>query len=126
MNWRVFRLFSSFIFTKSAVIWFPVLSRYFQFVVKILRICVLGGVKTEPGFDHRQVPQQATSAEQRSDRRVAVQLCHCGSRGPRRHHRVGLVGQCALVCARREEDPDRLEIPRLGRDEEGRLTVPLE
>ena len=34
LSWRVFRLFSSFIFTKSAVMWFSLLYRYFKFVLK--------------------------------------------------------------------------------------------
>ena len=37
LNWRAFRLFSSFTFIKSAVVWFLVLFRHFKFIVKFLR-----------------------------------------------------------------------------------------
>ena len=37
LNWRAFRLFSSFTFIKSAVVWFSVLFRHFKFIVKFLR-----------------------------------------------------------------------------------------
>ena len=34
LNWRAFRLFSSFTFIKSAVVWFSVLFCYFKCIVK--------------------------------------------------------------------------------------------
>ena len=37
LNWRAFRLFSSFTFIKSAFVLFLVLFRHFKFIVKFLR-----------------------------------------------------------------------------------------
>ena len=55
LNWRAFRLFSSFTFIKSAVVWFSVLFRYFKFIVKFSPPPLKGGLdKGEMGLAARK------------------------------------------------------------------------